>query len=360
LFFIAKDIGIIPYNTFSLYTLPAGSAVELVLISFALANRINILKKEKEESQLKALRAAEENERLVTEQNIILESEVKERTKDLQQAMQELKRSEAELVSREKMSSLGLLTAGIAHEINNPINFVSASVTPLKRDISEIMELLNEYGTLKNETGISSSRYEEIEKKREAMDTPFLVEEINMLLEGIEDGAVRTANIVRGLQKFSRSDEHFMKNSDLIDGIENTLILLNTQIKDRIIIHRDYRPIPFLDCAPGKLNQVFLNILSNAVYAVENNNKKEKIITISTALKDNVIFIGIKDNGNGIPKDALEKIFDPFYTTKEVGKGTGLGLSISYGIIKDHNGEIMVESTLGEGAEFILKLPIPA
>ena len=304
-----------------------------------------------------SLKAAEENERLVREQNIILDAEVKERTKDLQFAMHELKRSEVELVNREKMSSLGLLTAGIAHEINNPINFVSASVSPLKRDIKDILSLLDEYSSLKGED-FTSERLKEIEVMKDKLDTPFLVEEITMLLDGIEDGAVRTANIVRGLQKFSRSDEHFMKNADLIDGIENTLTLLSTQIKNQITIVRDYKPIPFLDCSPGKLNQVFLNIISNAIYAVQYSNKKQKIITISTYLKDNAIYISIKDNGIGIALEEHEKIFDPFYTTKEVGKGTGLGLSISYGIIKDHKGEITLNSDSGEGAEFILKLPI--
>ncbi len=356
--FICKDYNIIPYNAFSLYTLPAGSAIELVLISFALANRINILKQEKESSQLMALKAAEENERLVLEQNIILDAEVKERTKDLQLTMNELKRSEVELVNREKMSSLGLLTAGIAHEINNPINFVSASVSPLKRDIHDILGLLNEYDSLKGE-GLTVERFREIELMKAKLDTPFIVEEINMLLDGIEEGALRTANIVRGLQKFSRSDEHIIKNADLIDGIENTLTLLNTQIKDQITIIRDYQAIPFLDCSPGKLNQVFLNILSNAVHAVQSSPKKQKIITIATFLKEEIIHISIKDNGIGIPKEEYEKIFDPFYTTKEVGKGTGLGLSISYGIIKDHKGEIIVNSTPGEGAEFLLRLPIP-
>ncbi|MCX6188978.1 MAG: ATP-binding protein, partial [Bacteroidetes bacterium] len=122
---------------------------------------------------------------------------------------------------------------------------------------------------------------------------------------------------------------------------------------------RDYQAIPFLDCSPGKLNQVFLNILSNAVHAVQSSPKKQKIITIATFLKEEIIHISIKDNGIGIPKEEYEKIFDPFYTTKEVGKGTGLGLSISYGIIKDHKGEIIVNSTPGEGAEFLLRLPIP-
>ncbi len=355
--FVGKDYNLIPYNAFSLYTLPAGSAIELVLISFALANRINIMKKEKEASQLMALEASEENERLVLEQNVILDAEVKTRTQELQSALHELKRSEVELVNREKMSSLGLLTAGIAHEINNPINFVSASVSPLKRDISDILHLLNEYDTLKGD-GLTAKRFGEIELMKEKLDTPFIVEEINMLLDGIEEGALRTANIVRGLQKFSRSDEHIMKNADLIDGIENTLTLLNTQIKDQITVIRDYQTIPFLDCSPGKLNQVFLNILSNAVHAVQSSPKKQKTITITTFLKDDTIHISIKDNGIGIPKEENEKIFDPFYTTKEVGKGTGLGLSISYGIMKDHKGEIVVNSIAGEGAEFILKLPI--
>jgi signal transduction histidine kinase len=356
-FFVLKDYNVIPYNSFSTNTMPAGSAIELVLISFALANRINILKKEKEISQAEALKASQETQRIISEQNVILDKQVKERTAELETALDDLKRTEVELVNREKMSSLGLLTAGIAHEINNPINFVSASVSPLKRDINDIVSILHKYDKIKN-GNVTPEKLAEIQEYKDELDTPFLIEEIQALLNGIEEGAVRTANIVRGLQKFSRSDEHFIKSSDLIDGIENTLTLLNPQLKDTITVVRNFEPIPYLDCSPGKLNQVFLNILSNAIHAVTNNGKKEKIITVGTRLEDNNILLSFKDNGMGMTQEVKEKIFDPFFTTKDVGSGTGLGLSISYGIIENHKGDITVNSAPGEGAEFVIKLPV--
>jgi two-component system NtrC family sensor kinase len=282
---------------------------------------------------------------------------VKERTAELETALDDLKRTEVELVNREKMSSLGLLTAGIAHEINNPINFVSASVSPLKRDINDIVSILHKYDKKMN-GNLTPEKIKEIEEYKEELDTPYLIEEIQQLLNGIEEGAVRTANIVRGLQKFSRSDEHFIKSSDLIDGIENTLTLLNPQLKDTITVVKNFEPIPYLDCSPGKLNQVFLNILSNAIHAVNNNGKKEKIITVGTRVEDNNIVLTFKDNGMGMTPEVKDKIFDPFFTTKDVGAGTGLGLSISYGIVENHKGDITVKSAPGEGAEFIIKLPI--
>lgn len=355
--FVLKDYNIIPYDGFSTNTMPAGSAIELVLISFALANRINILKKEKEASQLQALEASRENERLISEQNRMLDQQVKERTRELENALNDLKRTEVELVNREKMSSLGLLTAGIAHEINNPINFVTASISPLKRDINDLLLLLTTYEDL-SQKGLDAEALNIVKELKAKLDSDYLIEEIHQLLNGIEEGANRTANIVRGLQKFSRSDEHFMKSADLIDGIENTLTLLNNQIKDQIEIIKDYQPIPLIDCSPGKLNQVFLNILSNAIHAVNHNNRKEKVITVRAYYKDKNVFISFADNGQGMSKEVQEKIFDPFFTTKDVGKGTGLGLSISYGIIENHHGEILVNSTPGEGSEFIIRLPV--
>jgi two-component system, NtrC family, sensor kinase len=355
--FVLKDYDIIPYSTFSIYTMPAGCALELILLSFALANRIKILQTEKEASQLLALFTAKENERIVSEQNVTLEKEVKERTSDLETALIDLKRSEVELVNKEKMSSLGVLTAGIAHEINNPINFVTSSISPLKRDIKDILVLLDEYGKLNSENS-SKEKFNAINKLSKQLDAPYLIEEINLLLNGIEEGAFRTAGIVRGLQKFSRSDEHVFRNSDVLDGIENTLTLLNSQIKNTIQIVKDYKEIPQLYCSIGKLNQVFLNIISNAIHAVMDNQKVEKTISIKAETIDNSVVISIGDNGVGMSDEVKHKIFDPFYTTKEVGQGTGLGLAISVGIIHDHKGNIIVESTENIGTTFIITLPI--
>ncbi|MBL7937100.1 MAG: ATPase, partial [Bacteroidia bacterium] len=212
-----KDLGILPYNNLTIYTMPAGSAIEAILLSFALADRINILKKEKEESQATALLALQENEKLITEQNIILEQKVHERTiklestnEELNATLSDLKDTQAQLVNAEKMASLGQLTAGIAHEINNPINFVSANVKPLKMDIEDVLALVKKYETLTPDK-ITTNDFVEIEKFRKQIDIDYLKKEMESLLMGIEDGAKRTAEIVSGLKNFSRLDESDVK-----------------------------------------------------------------------------------------------------------------------------------------------------
>ncbi len=351
--FVLKDFNIISYSIFSVYTMPFGSALEVLLLSFALASKIKKL-------QQGELRALEENKKMVQDQNIILDTQVQERTKDLELAMQELKRSEVELVNKEKMSSLGVLTAGIAHEINNPINFVTSSIKPLRRDLREILEVYNKYSELTVEN-ITAEKLHEINRLKLELDTPYLLEEIELLLNGIEEGAVRTSDIVKGLQKFSRSDEHMFRENDIIDGIENTLTILSSQIKNNITIIKDYQNNPqLLNCSIGKLNQVFLNMLTNSIHAVMDSDSLEKTISIKARIVEdgNILQILISDNGVGMSPDVAAKVFDPFYTTKEVGKGTGLGMAISLGIINDHNGRINVASELGKGSTMEILLPI--
>jgi signal transduction histidine kinase len=362
--FVLKDYNVIPYTVLSIYTMPIGCAVEVLLLSFALANRIKQLQKDKEASQRLVLQAAIDAEKVLSGINERLEKQVDDRTQALQDAninletaMTKLKKSEVELVNKEKMSSLGVLTAGIAHEINNPINFVTSSITPLKRDIKDILYLIEEYSKINTENR-TDEQLASVKNLYDKIDTPYLIEEINQLLNGIEEGAFRTAGIVKGLQKFSRSDEHIFRNSDVIDGIENTLTLLNSQIKDTILLSKDYHPIPELHCSIGKLNQVFLNLLSNAIHAVMDNGRKQKTITIQTKVVNKYVEISIKDNGIGMNDAVKSKIFDPFFTTKEVGQGTGLGLAICQGIIHDHAGTIRVDSVVNEGTTFTIKLPI--
>ncbi len=360
-FFAMKDFGILPYNTFTIYTMPAGSAFEVMLLSFALADRINVLKKEKEASQTQALVALQENERIITEQNVMLESKVKERTFELETSNTNLKETQSQLVNAEKMASLGQLTAGIAHEINNPLNFVMANIKPLKNDVDDIFSLLTKYGDIKNADNLEE-KLKEINDFKEKNDTNYLFTEINKLLKGIDDGAYRTAEIVKGLKVFSHLGETDLKQTNIIEGLDSTLVILNSNINSgKIKVVKEYDPkFPEIYCLGGQINQVFMNILNNSIHALaeKKDGKQENIIAIKTYSENNNAIIRIKDNGCGIPDKIKDKIFDPFFSTKAVGSGTGLGLSIVYNIIKSHNGAIIVESGQGKGTEFIIYLPI--
>ncbi|MCR6638728.1 MAG: ATP-binding protein [Sporocytophaga sp.] len=361
--YVLKDFQILGNNIFTNYTMPAGSAMEVILLSFALADRINTLKQEKEISQAEAIRAMAENDRIIREQNVILESKVEERTSELQQSNQDLNKAltnlqeaQSQLVDAEKMASLGQLTAGIAHEINNPINFVSSSINPLKRDIQGLMQILEEYEKLHKQEPLNVN-LKQIEKLKENLEYDYLKEEIDLMLNGIAEGATRTAEIVKSLRNFSRLDEDALKPSDLNLGIDSTLVLLNNSMDGKVKITKCYNDIPAIECFPGKINQVFMNILTNSIQAVKAKNITNGEIIISTFEKDEVVGVSIKDNGIGMSEKTKMKIFEPFFTTKDVGEGTGLGLSIVYTIIESHKGKIEVHSEEGIGTEFILYLP---
>ena len=363
--FVARNFGWLPYNFFTKNVLLMGSGLEAILLSVALADRINILKREKEISQAEALRISLENERLVREQNLVLEAKVQERTEALQKANAELglaidnlKNTQTQLVNAEKMASLGQLTAGIAHEINNPINFVTSNIIPLRRDLADLMELLSQYELLHKVPGNHEQELLDIKKLQRELDYEFLKEEIGILLNGMEEGAKRTAEIVKGLRIFSRLDESDLKKVNINEGIESTLILLNSSMGGKIDLIKDYDPDAYLECYPGKLNQVIMNITNNAIQALhENVSDKRGQITIQTKALNDAIRISISDNGPGIPESIRSKIFEPFFTTKAVGQGTGLGLSIVYSIIESHKGQINVFSNPGEGTTFQIDLP---
>ena len=281
------------------------------------------------------------------------ETELLNKNEALNSALDDLKKTQAQLIDSEKMASLGQLTAGVAHEINNPINFVSGNVKPLQRDIEDILEVLHTYDKIIEAEKLENN-FKAIQELKEKIDFEFVLSEINNLLDGIGEGAARTAEIVKGLRNFSRMDEHELKPANINQGLDSTLLILHNKLKQRIEIIKDYGDLPDIMCYPGQLNQVFLNILNNAQEAIEG----EGSIYIKTCQEGNVVKISIKDTGKGIPEHVRKKIFDPFYTTKEIGKGTGLGLSISYGIIEKHNGKIDVVSIPEKGSEFIITLPI--
>lgn len=358
--YVLKDFGIVPYSLFSATALQWGSALEAIMLSFALADKINVLREQ-------ALTAEQENLRLVREQNVILETKVAERTielnaanKDLNTALTDLKGTQSQLVESEKMASLGQLTAGIAHEINNPINFVIANVRPLRRDIDLLKNTLAQIETLALEPDGGIKVKEKITAIKEEVEYDYLTDEIEFLLKGISEGSERTAEIVKGLRIFARVDEDDLKKANIHEGIDSTTVIVNTLLNNRIIIEKHYAELPYVECYPGKLNQVFLNIITNGIHAITKKfgDKSGGRITITTSRDEQFATVRIKDNGIGISKDVMGKIFDPFFTTKEVGEGTGLGLSIAYNIIKKHNGRISVDSEAGTGTEFTIEIPI--
>ena len=280
--------------------------------------------------------------------NDVLENQKEE----LQSMLESLKLTQSQLVQSEKMASLGQLVAGIAHEINNPVTFISAGVESLGTNLEEVRQVLDIYHRITPEN--AKKKLKEIQAVKDRIDYKQAIREINGLIESIKNGTERTTQIVNGLRTFSRLDEDVLKVADINEGLDSTLILLRNKYKNRIEIVKEFGDIPLIECYPGQLNQVFMNILSNAIDAIEDTG----IITISTEESGGNTTISIRDTGKGIPEAIRTKIFDPFYTTKEVGSGTGLGLSISHGIIKKHKGNIRVISQVGEGSEFIITLPV--
>jgi signal transduction histidine kinase len=367
--FSLRNFGILPANEFTSYILYVGSAIETILLSIALADKINVLKKEKEESHEEALQQAREKEQIVSQQNIILEEKVNLRTKELQdtnlqlsEALNNLKDTQTQLVDAEKMASLGQLTAGIAHEINNPINFVKSNINPLRLDIGEIMSVLTEYDKLHaaKDEGTFRQKLYEIEEMKSELEIDYLQKEINNLILGIEDGAERTAEIVRGLRTFSRIDEAAIKKVNVHDGIDSTIVLLKNSMPHNLKIIKEFNANGNIECFPGKLNQVFMNILTNAIQAIKAKPimSDEEVIAIETNdMANDQIQISIKDSGIGMTDEVKHHIFEPFFTTKDIGEGTGLGMAIVYKIVEKHSGKINIISSPGEGAEFIITLP---
>ena len=365
--YILKDAGVFPYNNFTSNSILIGSSLEVALLSFALADKINTYRKEKEESQATALRISLENEQIIREQNVVLEKKVSERTlelkvanDDLSKTLQDLKDAETQLVESEKMASLGQLTAGIAHEINNPINFVTSNVKPLNRDVRTLIEMVETMEKLALDDTKVAQKQQHIEEYKNEIDYDYLKVEIDQLLNGIGEGASRTAEIVKGLRIFSRLDEDDLKRADINEGLESTLIITNNLLDNIIKIEKNYANLPLIECYPGKLNQVFLNMISNAIYAIKKkfDGKDGGLLTITTLRDDEHVSIIIADNGTGMDENTKKRLFEPFFTTKDVGEGTGLGLSIAYNTILKHNGVVQIDSQVGVGTAFTIKLPL--
>ncbi|MBD2386165.1 trifunctional serine/threonine-protein kinase/ATP-binding protein/sensor histidine kinase [Cylindrospermum sp. FACHB-282] len=304
-----------------------------------------------------------------------LEGKVAARTQELndknlrlQQTLHELKVTQTQLVQTEKMSSLGQMVAGIAHEINNPINFIYANIEPAKNSIESLLHLIDVY----------QQEYPEstpiVQQVTEQIDLDFLGKDLNKIIRSMQLGAARIRQIVLGLRNFSRLDEADLKAVDIHEGIENTVMLLQPRLKDKsgdlkIVVIKEYAHLPLVNCYASQLNQVFMNVLNNAIDALRKHNKELSpaerknylsTITIHTqVINSDWVRISIKDNGCGMTEAVKQRIFDPFFTTKPVGEGTGLGLSISYQIVVDkHQGRIDCISEPGQGAEFVMEIPM--
>jgi two-component system, NtrC family, sensor kinase len=275
-------------------------------------------------------------------------TELENKVREVEAAYSELKETQARLVHTAKMAGLGQLVAGIAHELNNPIGFIYSNMSHLSDYSGRLVKIIREVEA--DPTRLAQAKAEN--------DFDYIVEDLPRLISSCEEGARRTRDIVVGLRNFSRLDEAKLKKVSLREGIENTLKLLSGELKNRIRVHTDFGPTPEALCYASQLNQVFMNILSNAAQAIESEG--EIWITLRHLPETQCAQINIKDSGKGMPPEVLEKVFDPFFTTKGVGQGTGLGLSISYGIIKQHGGDIQVQSEPGKGTEFIITIPLEA
>lgn len=268
------------------------------------------------------------------------------------EAFEQLKSAQTKLVESEKMASLGVLTAGVAHEINNPVNFISGGIQSLDdnyADLKKLVEMMLQY-IRKPDPDLQKT----ILEKEKQLQLDQLLPEMQELIESVKHGAKRTSEIVKGLRNFSRLDEDDKKRASLEEGIESTLVILNNQLKNRIEVKKDFGNIPEIMCFPGQLNQVFMNILYNAADAIPDKGE----IQIKTRIENDQVQLSFKDNGSGMPEEIRAHIFEPFFTTKPVGKGTGLGLSIAYGIIEKHKGSIAVSSEPGKGTTFTITLPL--
>lgn len=293
------------------------------------------------------------------------EAKLQQQAIELEQTLKQLQSTQSQLIQSEKMSSLGQLVAGVAHEINNPVNFIYGNLTHAKNYVYELLNLVHLYQ--KN----YPNPVLEIKKEIAAIDLDFLKEDLPKLLSSMEVGAERIRQIVASLRIFSRLDEAELKAVDIHQGIDSTLMILEHRLKKKanhpqIQIIKDYGNLPLVECYAGQLNQVFMNILANAIDALEDSvmqgkfiNKQPQIRICTQQLTAKQIVIRISDNGVGIPEQIRQRLFEPFFTTKAVGKGTGLGLSISYQIITDrHGGSLECISSPNEGAEFIMKIPV--
>ncbi len=298
-----------------------------------------------------------------------LQAEIEQRRhaeNKLKQTLSELQKTQIQLIHQEKLSGLGQMAAGIAHEINNPVSFIHGNIIPAQEYAKDLLKLIRLYQQYYPEP------VPEIEAEIEEIDLEFLMEDLTKLLQSMSVGTERIRQIVRSMRTFSRLDEAEIKQIDLHEGLESTLMILQHRLKvtpesPKVEIVRNYGQLPKVECYSGQINQVFMNIISNAIDAFSDKKEENEdlavtapqIIIQTEVLNNDWVTIKIIDNGSGIREEVRSKLFDPFFTTKAIGKGTGLGLSISHEIITEkHGGKLICHSEVGKGTEFVIQIPV--
>ncbi|MGB3800612.1 MAG: ATP-binding protein [Lewinella sp.] len=374
IFLFAAGLEIIYINTgspeyfFGISYISTGMLIEAVILAFLLSKRFEWERLGSEAERLQVqqqlLVTTKENERIVRDQNALLEEQIRQRTLQLNQknetlekSLHELRLTQAKLIENEKLASLGQLTAGVAHEINNPVNFISNGVLSLQENSLEIAGALRSFLALQP-GGDESTNLHRLQEQNRRLRLEETLEDNDSLFRSISNGVDRTVGIIKSLRNFSRLDEGEFKEVDLNEGLESTLRILSSRIREKAEVEKDYGELPPVYCQAGKINQVFLNLINNALQSIDGRG----VIRLTTRhlAERQQVTVSVADSGTGIPEEIRNRIFEPFFTTKPVGKGTGLGLSITYGIVREHNGSIDMKSEIGIGTTFLVTLPVNA
>jgi len=294
------------------------------------------------------------------------QTELTQQKLQLENTLQELQQTQAVLIHTEKMSTLGQMVAGVAHEINNPVNSVCGNLVHVGHYTEDLLNLIDLYQQHFPQPSA------EIQAKIEDIELDFMVEDLPKAMSSMQVGADRIREIVRSLRNFSRKDDTHLSKVNLHEGIEGTLLILQSRLKARgsypeIAVIKEYGNLPLVECYAGKVNQVFMNLIGNAIDAIEDYNQGRSVaeakanrskIKIKTEVQNSNAIIRISDNGSGMPEGVSQQLFEAFFTTKPAGKGTGLGLSISHKVVQEHGGKLSCVSAPGQGAEFIIEMPI--
>jgi two-component system, NtrC family, sensor kinase len=273
---------------------------------------------------------------------------------EMQQLRERLDQAESRLLQLEKMAAVGQIAAGVAHEINNPVGFISSNLGSLKTYMERVFAVIGAYERMEAALPPEHPMRVEVADVRAEVEFDYLRQDIPDLLTESLDGLARVKEIINDLKDFSRVDDGHRQEADLHRGLESTLNVIRNEIKYKAEVIREFGELPLVNCVPAQINQVFMNLLSNAAQAIETMGR----ITLRTGADADCAWVEVSDTGKGIPPEVQARIFEPFFTTKPVGKGTGLGLSISRDIVQRHGGMLEVSSTVGEGTTFRLVLPI--
>jgi len=289
----------------------------------------------------------------ITERKLM--EEALHRTGEEQRSLiEKLKETQAQLLQSEKMASIGQLAAGVAHEINNPVGFVSSNMKSLQTYVEKLLQVVNQQDELLQRDELSADLKDQAKKLTVDADLSYLRTDVVDLITESLDGLKRVKDIVQSLKDFSHVGESDWQMVDVTKGLESTITIANNELKYKTVIEKHYGELPLIKGLASQLNQVFMNLLVNAAHSIAERGT----ISIYTECKDDWVYIRIKDTGCGIPTENLSRIFEPFFTTKPIGSGTGLGLSLSYGIVQKHNGRIDVQSEIGVGTSFTVCLPV--